>query len=336
MRQPEFKKITSVTEQPDSTFADEREELRWILKMHPIQFDALVRKKFNTPAELMQLTTALTQLENTDYKNWPEDYQKFKTASDSWFKDEKRFYKPALSVYREVDVGGSVDKLKFLHEPPSINYPPLFAEMYKVLGGRLDVSPSEFTAESGRLLREFHGVEFGCGPGFGLKVLRDIGADVTGVDKVHFEERPKGVRIIQRNVLDLDKWKKELRHKPGIVYSLDLIEEEIFDSADEAGKIIEAGNEILDSGGFQIHMVPCVKLSPKVMGLYRRLLKFDKEGKIKLYNEDVRKEWEAGKAMSRSLLLKDEDVWGLAERLGMKVLKNELSSSHWVLWLKKE
>lgn len=332
-----IKSIDESSDKKDSTFADEREELRFILTMDPLAFDKMVRKRFNTPQELVQLTTALTQFENTDYKNWPEDYQKFRTLSADWFKNEKQFYSPALSVYKEFDLGGQTEKAEFLHEPPSITYPPLFAEIYKALGGRLDISVDEFARSSKKILQGFHGLEFGCGPGFGLKVLKDLGADVSGVDKENFAAQPKGLNIMHSDILNVGKYRGRLKHKPNVVYSLDLVEGEIFDSADEAGKIIEAGNALLDSGGLQIHMVPCVKLSRRIIGLYRRLLKMEKEGKMKLYAPmQAKEEWEKGNAMSRDLILKNEDVEALAERLGMKILKNEQSKSHWVLWLEKK
>ena len=110
-------------------------------------------------------------------------------------------------------------------------------------------------------------LELGCGVEFVPRLcdmLRDLGADVFGIDKHAEENDEKGFRIIQTDMKEIDEYIKDMKKKFDVVITNRLFA--VLDDT-EKEKVINICEEYLKKDGIALHIV-----IPKYFGIQKEKL----------------------------------------------------------------
>lgn len=290
-------------------------------------------RNFLALEEYFNLVAYLEQIDDSDYS--PE-YQMFKKLGTQLFANEEKFYQKIVYTYAEE----KNLKAKFLYQPPSISYLPLFVELYKILGGDFKLKTQIESAQKKEFynlilekFKKLNALELGCGPGFGLSCLKKVARNVVGIDKQKFSRQPKGIAMLQDDVRKLNENKTLSAKEFNFIYSLDLLEGEVF-TQDEVREIIKTAHGHLSSNGLQLHLIPYRQFSEKIVALKNYMLELKKQYPNE-FDAKMGFDPNSNVIMSRTLLLEENDITDLARELNATVVKTGISNHHWVLALRK-
>ena len=178
-------------------------------------------------------------------------YRKFLDNACELFKDEANFnasYESRSDAYR--------------YRIASENEGHLLFKLYEQLKGKDFENAKGLRAEMQRLLKNKKILELGCGPGFLVKVLQNLGAESVGVElRTSYKGRIPGIDIRYGSALNLDKLCKD--------ESFDaIISNDFFATAcvnrDEATKIASQMYDRTKENGLGLHMMTYEKMSMPV------------------------------------------------------------------------
>ncbi|MBI4359539.1 MAG: class I SAM-dependent methyltransferase [Candidatus Jacksonbacteria bacterium] len=284
--------------------------------------------------------------DDTDYNS---DYQVLKRLN-TLFEDESRFYKP--TDYNFANIEGK--DYSFQYQPPSVSYMPLFVELYKLYGGDFTFRAEDNAGQKRELynkMREKLGnlkvLELGAGPGFGLHAIRKVTKSAMGLDTERFKEQPKTVSIVKGDARAADRIPAIASKQYNLIYSLDMLEGEIFSNTENPRAIIKSAHNLLAPGGLQVHAIPYKPLSRKTNMLailieladeYREdvIIRQKKTWPISEIRETVRERLKNSPQLyTRTLILNDNDIRTLSQELPAEIIKQDVTNGHFVFALKK-
>ena len=128
-------------------------------------------------------------------ENMSPNYRLFKENSTELFKDEENFpasYETDLDAYR--------------YRAASENDSLLLFKLYEHMKGKDFKNPLELKAGMQQLLANKSILELGCGPGFLVKALQNLGAKTVGVElRENYKGKISGIDIRYGNAVNLDK-----------------------------------------------------------------------------------------------------------------------------------
>ncbi len=224
------------------------EEYEELLK--PIK-ELVINGKINDSEAINLL---LKELKKSAKKENSEKYQKFKRLSGLLFKNE-----PCLDIgYRMPNSGHPYKFLK-----ASEHYVSTFYSVCKYLCDK------EFNNEEGLLslmkevLSNKRILELGCGVGNSIKVLKQLGAKVSGIDIIsELKGKIEDIDLIVGDCENLGKLSQgELFD---IIYSKDFFTDTVL-NRDKAKKISEGILKVLKKGGLVIHHITYQKVDIPVI-----------------------------------------------------------------------
>jgi len=194
---------------------------------------------------------------------------------DSYSDDSKNFMKNSRLVFENEDHFkssylmhqdrvGSEKAATFDYLPASQKYVALFCQMYKHLSGKKFASPEELKSNFRSVIQGKKILELGCGPGFALRVLNNLDANVSGVEiDLTYKDKSQGLNIIYGDaskVLDTLKGKGE---KFDVIFSVDFFSTTILSMSD-AMRIMGLAGDLMDKSTLSIHQIMMEKLHPVV------------------------------------------------------------------------
>jgi len=175
---------------------EQREMKKYMMRraIEPIQ--GMIRAGMLEPKMAVTMTVEATG-GFSDRDHSPE-YKRFKENLSEVFKDE--IYFPASYM----DPYGSYG---YNYVAASKNLPHFLFKLYDSIKGKKKFdNPQELKKKLMRILKDKRLLEIGCGPGFDLKVLQDLGAKATGVEmRRDYEGRVPELDIRYGNALNLDQ-----------------------------------------------------------------------------------------------------------------------------------
>ena len=182
------------------------------------------------------------------------EYRRFKENSSLIYAGETFFE----SGYR-CDFISAVPEYRFV--APSRGYPHTMFKLYQHLSGKEYSSPEQLRNVMRGALEGKRVLELGSGHGFNLKVLKDLGANVSGVEI-------RGELV--GGVPEADVRHGEAQHlddifgdeKFDLIYSKDLFCLHSVLDQEKSGKIVYATGRHTKDGGLGLHQVTYEKLQP--------------------------------------------------------------------------
>lgn len=297
---------------------------------------------------LKQWVSRMTVCETYEDSSYDKKYQTFKNLT-TLFQDEAHFYKPTQYIFAKNEE----ENFPFTYQPPSVSYLPLFVELYKLYGGDFAFQRSDTTGQEQELshkmkekLGKLHILELGSGPGFGLHAIRKVVKSAIGLDKERFKEQPKTVSIVQGDAIHADQIKAITQKRYHLIYSLDMIEGEIFANKEDAARVIRSAHNLLAPGGLQAHSIPYKPYSRKV-NIIAILMEMADEYSSDIIRvrrarplREIRHEVQSRLAQSpqlysRTQILNESDIHALSEELCADVIKYDILNGHFIFALKK-
>lgn len=216
------------------------------------------------------------------------------------------------------------------YQPSSRNDQTLLYKLYQHMKGRRYDSPDKLKKEMQRLLENKRILELGCGPGFCVKTLEDLGAKVTGIE-IREDHRGKipGLDIRYGNVLNLDSICKQDNFD--LVVSNDFFAVACI-HGEEAEKAVEQISRKTLPGGLNIHLMAYMKMSPAVHE-FRAWLVDRRNGNTRMQdmlNNLTDEEYESSLWTNRSSLDPQDLI-----RNGMSVLEYAIDNGDLVIAARK-
>jgi SAM-dependent methyltransferase len=145
------------------------------------------------------------------------------------------------------------------YREPSYTDPHFFFKLYEHFGSKEYNSPEELREIVEGILKEKKILEIGCGPGFGLHVFKDLGAEPTGVE---LDERYKGeipeVDIRYGNATNIGELCKD--EKFDIIYSKDFFCTAVIDPKDSV-KVANEMFKVTANEGLGFHIINYLKFN---------------------------------------------------------------------------
>jgi SAM-dependent methyltransferase len=291
-------------------------------------------------------------IKSIDDSEYDKDYHTFKKL-ETLHVFEDKFYKPNEYTYAAIEHEGLNTEFKFQYMPPSITYMPLWVELYKLYGGDFKLQShdpknqeKEFYSKLKEKLGHLRTLEFGCGPGYGMAILKRLGTKTIGIDKEKFPPKAKapGVNVICDDIFNIPHNRLLANKQFDLIYSQDVIEGELLKSREQARRLISIANSRLRPGGMQVHMVPYKQDTGNMERLMAAIQKYEQRSGEQIHIASSRGIIKDGQEttdargrenMSRYLLLSEADISELAGKLGSEVIRDEVVNHHWLLALRK-
>jgi len=183
-----------------------------------------------------------------DKSNVNPDFKKFSTNSGLIYQNEK--FTPTSYPLDKL--------LTYSFKKPSIQDVNTLFKLHQHLKGKPYESPEQLREVMKELVAGKRILEIGCGPGFNLQVLEQLGANVTGVEK-----RKELLKFPDLNVLVGDAQNLgELLGKEqfDLIYSRDLFSTAIMDENTSAAITEQTYNHTV-TGGLGMHHLTYIKIS---------------------------------------------------------------------------
>lgn len=223
------------------------EEYEELLK--PIK-DKFKRGEINDQEAIALL---LKKLKISSEENNSEEFLKFKKLSRLLFQDEV-----CLDIGYKMPSGNNYNFFK-----ASEHYAAVLFSIYKYLSGKDFNSEEELLELMKDSLKNKKILELGCGVGFNLKVLNNLGAKTSGIDILpELREKIEGIDLI---IDDCENLQKIFDNGVfDIIYSMDFFTDSILTS-DKSRKILRESFEILKPGGLIINHITYKKVDLPVI-----------------------------------------------------------------------
>lgn len=186
----------------------------------------------------------------------------FSVITHDLFKDaQKHFFEARYEAINAIELGPI--KAACLEEyaySPAISYRSMLYHMMRHMTNldRLDtisgtISTIRQTLEGKRIL------ELGCGPGFFLHMLNDLGAEVTGVEmNDSYKNKVDGINIVYGDAKNLSSF---VHGSYDVVISKDFLSLAV--TKDDAGPIMAEAFKVTREGGFSFHQIDYGKMDEK-------------------------------------------------------------------------
>lgn len=225
-----------------------RDMRRHVARMGLEPIKSMVLSGGITHDQALSLVANATGWFNFDFT--PE-YQGFRENMGKIFENET-FFK---SDYDYLDGLGNYD-----YQPSSKVDSFFLYKLFKYFRGKDYDSPEVLRDEVAGIVKGRRILELGCGPGFGLKVLQDLGAIVTGVElRDGYKGRIPNLDIRYGSATKLEEIFN--REKFEIVYSNDLFALACVDFK-QARQIVKGISRVTPEGGFGFHLVAYREMAP--------------------------------------------------------------------------
>lgn len=219
---------------------------RYMLRqgLEPIQ--SMVGAGALSPHEALSIVSSAFKTFSSD--GWTSGYKKFMTNCKLIY-----LHEPFSPLSYILDSGDT-----YHYRRPSENDTHTLYKIYQYASGTEFKTPEELKAVLETALTGKHILEIGCGAGFNLKVLKDLGAEVSGIE-------PRS--DMAKTLPELDIRIGDARHlndifegkQFDIIYSRDLFCTAIMDSA-EAMEIAPQLGEQTNEGGLNLHQVTYARM----------------------------------------------------------------------------
>lgn len=181
------------------------------------------------------------------------DYKRFKENSGRIYANET-FFDLSYNMSPHIFI-------PYKFAPPSRNDAGMLFKLYQHLSGKEYGSPEELHEIMRDLLQGKRVLELGCGPGFNLKVLKDLGANVSGVEKRG--ELLGGIPEVDVKHGDAQRLDDVFGDgKFDLIYSNDFFCLGPVLDHDESKRIVYATGEHTQTGGMGIHQIVYEKMNP--------------------------------------------------------------------------
>jgi SAM-dependent methyltransferase len=225
---------------------------RWLLKRCIGNLQHIIESGAISPTDALSIIAEDAGMFSEE--KYAQGYKKFKNNSGLIYAGETFFE----TSYRH---DGSGDVYNF-RRPSSAGVNFLY-KLHQHLSGKEFDSPEKLKAAVQEVLIGKRVLEVGCGPGFDLKLLKDLGADVSGVEiRGDFAGMIKGLDVRAGDAAKLDGVFGDETFD--IIYSRNLFSEAVLGmkrSEEIAVKLCEHTKQ----GGIQIHQVGYKKMGLEVL-----------------------------------------------------------------------
>jgi hypothetical protein len=185
-----------------------------------------------------------------------DDAMKFMKNSELIFKDEEYFESKYFMDKETIGEAASFD-----YKPASQVYQYMFYQIYKRLSGKGFDSPEQLKDNFSSAVNGRKFLELGCGPGFALRVLKSLGADVAGIEILtDHRDRSQGLNI---EYGDASEILPSLRQKFDVIFSMDVFTTTILPMFKAASMLMHSDN-LMQKDGFSIHQIVLGKMHPEL------------------------------------------------------------------------
>jgi SAM-dependent methyltransferase len=250
------------------------------------------------------------------------EYQKFKENSKIIYANEQ-----FLDIAYKLDSG---NLYKFLRASQQ-DIHTLF-KLYQHLSGEKYNSQEKLKQIMEKLLNGKRILELGCGPGFNLKVLQDLGAKPSGVEILEgLTNRIPEVDVRYGDAENLDNLFGN--EKFDIIYSRDLFCMNIMDR-EKANKINKQIEKHIKNGGIIIHQITYEKID---LSMHLLAMWFYSRRKNKNFKTMEKEFWDQSKEKRESKLYTNELALDPQEIIGegFKLVENSVENGELNIILKK-
>jgi hypothetical protein len=149
----------------------------------------------------------------------------------------------------------------FDYQPASRTYLYMFYQIYKYLSGKEYASPEQLKDNFSSAVKGRKFLEIGCGPGFALRVLKSLGAEVAGIEILtDHKDRSQGLNIEYGDASDI---LSSLRQKFDVIFSMDVFTTTILPTFKAAGILMRSGN-LMHEDSVSIHQIVLGKMHPEL------------------------------------------------------------------------
>lgn len=209
--------------------------------------EAVIEGKLDSRSALRLLAEAMGQFPDSVYGS---EYNRFRQNGSELFEDEIFFD----ARYATQSAFG------YAYSKASFGYSHLLFQLHEHLGGNGYSSPGDLKEAMQQLLAGRKVLELGCGPGFGVKVLQDLGAEVTGVELTDDHKgRIPGLDIRYDSATDLDNLCEG--EEFDIIYSTDFFARANIE-VEDANRIVRPMYERTAPGGYGFHLMNYERVDP--------------------------------------------------------------------------
>jgi len=223
-----------------------QEMMRYMAKRAIEPIKAMVENRHISPE--MALGLVAQSLGQFDESYCSPEFRRFKENSGKIFESEAYFE----SEYPDVP---GVKPYKYARASRAdVNF------FLKLVEGAEYSSPEELRAKAERALKGKRILEIGCGPGFALKVMQDLGAEPVGIEirDMHKGKVP-GLDIRYGDAADLGELCND--DKFDIIYSNNFFATAVIDFK-TASRIARETREVIKDDGVAMHFVDYEKMNP--------------------------------------------------------------------------
>ncbi len=211
----------------------------------------------------IETATALVHSSSSGgYRDKPDpEYGRFRENSGKLFENE---------IYFES--GYETPGGRFVYKNPSHVDSHFLFQLYNHLNGPNYETPEELREAMGALLKDKRFLELGCGPGFGLALFQELGANATGVEiRTDYRDAVPGVDIRYGDAVNL----KELYpdEEFDIIYSNDFFADVCIDDLG-ARKVAYAMHDVTADCGIGFHTLSYKRMSPIMLAFRNFAISF--------------------------------------------------------------
>lgn len=214
-----------------------------------------------------------------DFSREREDAKLTWKQSDGWLKFEAhkdRIFKNEL--FNPTSYSTPSGEQGYLFQPASLTYNHIFWNIYRELGGDSSYTTSdELLEQFTRLVSGLRILEIGCGPGFALRVLQDLGAHCKGID-IRNLTIPDIFNPVVGDARCLPDYFGD--DEFDLIISRDFFCEGVIISQEDSRKVLDKSSRLLKSGGRMINEINFFRMDTP-MYLVAHYFATKKQGLIK-------------------------------------------------------
>jgi|GEM_PF-4975857 len=174
---------------------------------------------------------------------------------------QKHFFEAKYTAMNPIDLGGiKAACLEQYTYSPAISYRSM---LYHMTRHMTNLEGNETKNQTiGKVIKALEGkrvLELGCGPGFFLHMLHDLGAEVTGVEMNDaYKDRCNGIKIVYGDAKSISSL---VQGDYDVVISKDFLSLPV--TRDDAGPIMEEAFKVTRRGGLSLHQIEYSKMDEK-------------------------------------------------------------------------
>lgn len=179
-------------------------------------------------------------------------YRRFKGNTSLIYAGEQFF---------ESAYGTESGMFEYKFRPPSLDYQNTLFKLYQQLSGKGYESPEQLRDLMKEALEGRRVLELGSGPGFNLKVLKDLGANVSGVEiRRDLAEGVPEADVRLGDAQDLDTIFDNEQFD--VIYSRDLFCLDVVLNRQKSARVVQSTARHTKNGGLGLHQVTYEKMQP--------------------------------------------------------------------------